>query len=106
MKRKIAADPYEPRLKAITLDSRVKGGAPAWSIRAVGDASSYIAANPLQPHQNYGVVVVRSNTWPGATTFFTQGKWTQIYVGDGLKYESKTYYPVEPPRLQSDPVEK
>lgn len=106
MKRKVAADPYEPRLKPITHDAKAKGGASAWSIRAVGDSTSYVAANPIQPHQNYGVVVVRSNTWPGATTFFTQGRWTQIYVGDGIKYESKTYYPVQPPKLQSDPVEK
>lgn len=50
MKKKIAADPYEPRLKPITLDAKVKGGAAAWSIRAVGDSTSYLAANPVQPH--------------------------------------------------------
>jgi hypothetical protein len=30
----------------------------------------------------------------------------QVYVGDGLKFESKTYYPVQPPKLQADPIEK
>lgn len=33
-KKKIEAkDPYEPRLKSLTLDEKVKGGYPAWSIR-------------------------------------------------------------------------
>ena len=44
--------------------------------------------------------------WPGATTFFTQGRWMNIYVGDGLKYEQKTFYPIFPPVIREDPVEK
>jgi hypothetical protein len=30
----------------------------------------------------------------------------QVYVGDGLKYEQKTFYPVFPPKIRDDPVEK
>jgi hypothetical protein len=55
---------------------------------------------------NYGVVVVKSLLWPGAFSFFTQGKWLQIYVGDGLKYENKTYYPTFPPKVREDPEDK
>jgi len=47
MKKKIAADPYEVRLKPINLDAKVKGGLSAWSIRALGDSTSYVAANPI-----------------------------------------------------------
>ena len=27
-------------------------------------------------------------------------------MGDGLKFESKTYYPVHTPKMQADPVER
>ena len=29
-----------------------------------------------------------------------------IYVGDGLKFETATYYPVHTPTMMEDPVEK
>jgi hypothetical protein len=29
-----------------------------------------------------------------------------VYLGDGLKFEEKSYYPVAPPKLCADPVEK
>lgn len=29
-----------------------------------------------------------------------------MYVGDGLKYESATYYPIFPPKIREDPKEK
>ena len=29
-----------------------------------------------------------------------------MYLGDGLKFESKTYYPVHTPQMQADPVER
>jgi hypothetical protein len=70
-KKQLQADPYEPRLKVITKDARVKGNAPAWTVRAYGDQTEYLAANESPIRQNYGVVVVRSNTWPGAVTFFS-----------------------------------
>lgn len=52
------------------------------------------------------MITVRSLLWPGAFTFFNQGRWTQIYVGNGQKHEQKTYYPVNPPMMMEDPVEK
>lgn len=33
-KREIAKDPWEPRLKPITLDSKTKGELPAWTVRS------------------------------------------------------------------------
>ena len=29
----------------------------------------------------------------------------QLYVGDGMKHEAETYYPVQPPVMQSDKKE-
>ena len=87
MKKIEAADPYEKRLKSIALDRKVKGQLPSWNVRLCGDRDQYGTPKSVNDKVNYGVVVVRSLQWPGATTFFTQGRWLQIYVGDGLKYE-------------------
>lgn len=66
VKKKIeAADPYEPRLKPITADAKVRGGLPAWTVRLYGDKSVYMNQNPVLGTQNYGVVVVKSLQWPG-----------------------------------------
>ena len=54
---------------------------------------------------NYGVVVVKSMWWPGSFTFYSQEKTMQIYVGDGQKHESETYYPIHPPMMQADKKE-
>lgn len=53
----------------------------------------------------YGVVCVKSTVWPGVHIFFNQGQWSQVYLGDGLKYEKSTYYPLIVPSLNSDPKE-
>lgn len=106
-KKRAIADPSERRLKAISDDQCVKGNAPAWSVRGFGDMTTYQAANPSAAKQNFGVVVVRSNTWPGAVSFFSQQRQhMSVYVGDGLKFESNTYYPVHTPKMQADPTEK
>lgn len=53
-----------------------------------------------------GVAVVRSLQWPGAYSFYQNGTYSQIYVGSGLKYEQNvTFYPVDPPLIESDPSE-
>jgi len=52
-----------------------------------------------------GVVVVRSLQWPGAYNFYCQGKYSTIYVGNGLKYEETSFYPVMPPTVNEDPSE-
>jgi len=87
-KKKIeAADPFETRLKPISQDAKIKGGYAAWSIRQHGDTMVYANANPAYPNQNYSIVVVKSNVWPGAFNFFCEGTWTHVYVGDGSKHE-------------------
>ena len=63
-------DPQQPLLKPIGMDDCTKGGAPAWSIRTFGDQTTYGAANPAMADLHYGVVVVRSNVWPGTFSFF------------------------------------
>ena len=46
MKEIIAADPFEERLKPISMDKGCKGNYPAWILRSYGDKTNYAAANP------------------------------------------------------------
>jgi Radial spokehead-like protein len=76
MKKVEAADPYERRLKPITQDARVKGGLPAWTVRSCGEhQESFGSTRNANVKVNFGTVVVRSLQWPGAYTFFNQGRW-------------------------------
>jgi len=108
LKAKLEAnDPYEKRLKQIGNDQAVVGGMPAWVVRSHGDSDFYANANPAHKiPQQYSVVTCKSLLWPGAVTFFSRARWSQIYVGDGQKHENKTYYPVAPPKMCSDPEER
>lgn len=102
----LTADPYEPRLKPITLDRACKGNYPAWILRCYGDQMKYAMANPLHGAKQYSVVVVKSTVWPGALSYFWQGQWGEVYMGDGQKHEEMTYFPVQPPQIMSDPDER
>jgi radial spoke head protein 4/6 len=106
MKKIVAADPFEPRLKPISQDKGCKGTYPAWVLRCYGDKSTYKAANPMHANMQYGVVSVKSTVWPGAMSYFWRGTWGEIYVGDGHKHENKTYYPIQPPMIMEDPEER
>ena len=102
-----ARDPYDKRLKPITLDAQIpvaeKTKQMPWVVKLMGDKNVY--ADPAVPKKqvNYGVVVVRSLQWPGAFTLYSQGRYLSIYVGNGLKYETQTYYPINPPLIMEDP---
>lgn len=74
-----------------------------WVITANGDSTLY-----LDEHKktvSNAVVVVRSLQWPGAFNFYYQGRYLSVYVGNGLKYEEAKYFPVNPPKVASDPEE-
>lgn len=66
---------------------------------------TYAMSNPLHGTKQYMCVVVKSMIWPGAMSYFWQGQWGEIYMGDGQKHEDVTYFPVQPPPIQEDPVE-
>lgn len=94
-------DPPEPRIKAITGDESKSGEDTAWNIRLYGDQTRTPALNGKSNH--HGVVVVKSTVWPGSITCWKGDRYIQIYVGEGLKNESISYYPVLPPQLPEDP---
>eukprot|EP00759_Apiculatamorpha_spiralis_P020031 PhF_6_TR25614/c1_g1_i1/m.35963 len=57
-----------------------------------------------QLYKKHGVVVLRSNRWPGAFAYAANGGkvWGCIYVGNGLKRTDNNYAPKPAPRLQKE----
>lgn len=49
-------------------------------------------------------MVVRSLIWPGALSFYYQGRILQLYVGNTHKWEyGKSFFPLETPVINDDP---
>ena len=69
----IKKDPWEPRLKPLTDDAPTRGKLPAWLVRAYDAQDNYEDPKTKGP-TNYGTVVVRSLWWPGAFTFYNNGR--------------------------------
>ena len=75
-----------------------------WVSRLIGDSTEYL--NEAGKVVCHGVAVVRSLVWPGSFTLFSNGKQTNIYVGDGIKFTDKLRpFPLSPPTLNNDPEE-
>lgn len=108
MKREVAKDPWEKRLKTIGDDQKTKGGMPAWIVRSYETQSSLVDEKTGKSTKNYGTVVVKSLWWPGSYTFYNNGRTQQIYCGDGLKNEqpNMTFYPIMPPTMINERVER
>ena len=51
------------------------------------------------------VIVISSLRWPGAVTVCKGSKFCSVYVGDGVKFGATSYFPTEPPEVQSDPLD-
>ena len=103
-----AADPFEPRLKPIAQDDKIKMGGKmmqnSWVVRLVGDSQEYVTEQGKPCC--HGIVVIRSLYWPGSFTFYQNGRQTTVYVGDGNKFTDKMRpFPVKPPTLNLDPTE-
>jgi hypothetical protein len=67
----------------------------------MGDSTEYKTENGKLVSN--GVVVVKSLQWPGAFNFYYRGRYLAIYVGNGHKYEEKSFFPVNPPSVANDP---
>ena len=72
-------------------------------MRVCGDTQQYRVGEGTKV---YATVVIKSLRWPGAVTVSKSGKFCSIYVGDGLKFGGPSYFPMEPPEVQSDPVDQ
>ena len=108
MKREVAKDPWEPRLKQIHLDdnTNTKGKTLAWVMRLYGVKDSFLNPKTNAVSDNYGTIVLKSLWWPGSYTFYNNQRTLSIYVGNGQKFEEQTYYPVNPPVMRTDRQER
>ena len=70
MKREVAKDPWQKRLKPISHDDATRGGLPAWIVRAHDNHTDYIDDKSKKASNNYGTIVVKSLWWPGSYTFY------------------------------------
>ena len=108
MRREVAKDPWEKRLKCIKDDTSTCGGMPAWIVRSYGTSENLLDERSGKLTKNFGTVVVKSLWWPGSYTFYNNGRTQMIYNGDGLKHElpGVSYYPVQPPTMIDERDEK
>jgi len=74
MKKEVAKDPWEPRLKPISQDQKTIGGMPAWILRSYNVNDSYIEEKTGKATKNFGTVVVKSMWWPGAFSLYNNEK--------------------------------
>ena len=103
MKREIARDPWEPRLKPVTDDKKVQGGLPAWVLKSYNVSNNTSQGhNGSKKDRNYGTVAVKSMWWPGAVNFYNNEKLSFIYVGNGHKHQQRKFYPTKIPVMVAD----
>ena len=104
--QQIEKDPFEERLKPISKDKEVNGLGRAWVTRVVGDAQEYGEKAPKKGKSTYAFNVIKSLWWPGVFIVQQNEKWLHFYLGNGLKVETARVYPVYPPVIREDPVDK
>ena len=109
MAKMAEADAGADRFRALNEDAPIVPGTdtkpeqPAWLVRVCGDTQQYRVGEGTKV---YATVCLKSLRWPGAVTVSKSGKFCSIYVGDGLKFGGLSYFPVEPPEVQGDPVDQ
>ena len=106
LKEIIKKDPYEARLKPITEDSKIDSSS-SWKVSLFGTKTRQAVFGKMGKisSEHYGIVVLKSLRWPGSVTCWKGTTQYQIYVGDGLKNEECTYFPVYPPTIPEDPID-
>ena len=78
----------------------------AYLLKVVGDDQPYNPDEGEEGNVIYSANVIKSLKWPGAYTVAYGGSYMNIYLGHGLKYGDKSYYPITPPEIMKDPDEK
>lgn len=99
-------DKVQERLMDITEDAPIPPLESAYLIKVVGDDQPYNPDGDEEGNAAYSATVIRSLRWPGAYTIAYGGKYTNIYVGHGLKFGGVSYNPTSPPEVMKDPDEK
>lgn len=55
---------------------------------------------------NYGVIAIKSLTWPGLNLIFYNKQWQFVYFGQGFKNNDDWYFPREPQLMQEEGEER
>lgn len=66
----------------------------SWISKVVGDPQQYTKG---EGQVSYAVNVLKSIRWPGAITVSKGGKFTNVYVGYGVKRVDSSFNPTTPP---------
>lgn len=92
-------------LMGINEDTSIPPLESAWLLRIVGDDQPYNPDGEDEGTLTYAANVLKSLRWPGAYTISYNGKYSNIYVGYGLKFGDVAYNPTSPPEVIEDPEE-
>jgi len=68
--KEVKKDPWEPRLKCVCLDNKIKGDMTPWILSKFGVKESYLDPKTSKYSSNYGTVLVKSMWWPGSYVFY------------------------------------
>ena len=104
---KEATDPSVERFRGLEEHVPMGENDPAWSSKVVGDTGSYTDGAEGEV-VSYAINVIKSNRWPGAITVSKGGKFTNLYVGYGLKKgaaKGPSFQPLSLADVQADPEE-
>ena len=104
--QQIEKDPFEERLKPITRDREVMGLGKSWVHRHVGDIQEYSEKPPKKGKCTFAVNILKSLWWPGVSIVQQNERWMHFYLGNGLKVETQKVYPIYPPIIRDDPVDR
>lgn len=101
-----ADDPMlEDQFRSISEHTPFGENSPAWTSKVIGDTQTYNSLKEGGASVTYAVNVIRSLRWPGAVTVSKGGKFTNIYLGYGIKRGDPIFQPTQPPEIGRDPEE-
>lgn len=103
---KTESDPQVERFRTLNEHTPTPGVETAWISKIAGDPQQYTKG---EGSVCYAVNVIKSIRWPGALTVCKNGKFTNIYIGYGIKRVDPSFNPTSPPMVDmepQDPVEQ
>lgn len=95
-------DPQVERFRALNEHAPIAGMETAWISKVCGDAQQY---NKGEGTVCYAVNVLKSIRWPGAITVCKNGKFTNVYIGYGIKRVDSSFNPTVPPVVDMEPTD-
>lgn len=95
-------DPQVDRFRALNEHAPIPGLETAWISKLSGDAQQY---TKNEATITYAVNVIKSIRWPGALTVCKGGKFTNVYIGYGVKRVDPSFNPTSPPAVDVEPVD-